>query len=187
VAGEKTFRKAFALLDSSIEGERQAALHQVRGLLAKQQPPRLFRDLLDALDNAAPLEKYRALEAELQKFIAANQGLEQQNAALAKAAAPPRRSSWWVIWAARVEGAAIAATVAAVIAAGAHHQAMTAKAAQFGARLHLVGEMIANAEMAEKLKWKIAGSYRTALKAQTQHSCHQMQSSGHAIRAVMAR
>jgi hypothetical protein len=115
VAGKETFRKAFALLDSDVEGERQAALHQVRGLLAKQTPPRLFRDLLDALDNTVPFEKYRALEAELQKFVAAYQGLQQQNAALAKAAAP--RSPWLDALKVRAKAAAYGAFAGVIVAA----------------------------------------------------------------------
>jgi len=138
---EKTFRKVFALLDSSVEGEREAALHQVRGLLAKQTPPRLFRDLLDALDNAVPLEKYRALEADLQKFGAANHGLAQQNAALAKAAAP--RAPWLDALKLRAKVAAYGA-FAGVIVAAVNYEPIKARAIECRLELQSLAQLSRN-------------------------------------------
>ena len=125
MAEEETFRKVFALLDSDVEGEREAALHRVRGLLAKQQPPQSFGNLLAALDNNVPLEKYRALETELEKFNAANQGLHRQNAALAKAAMP--RAPWRDAVRLRAKAAAWGA-FAALIVAAVHFEPIKAQA-----------------------------------------------------------
>jgi hypothetical protein len=87
-------RKVFALLDSDIEGEREAALHQLYELLHRDG--RSFRQILELLETTVPaatyeelLRRYNDAAARCEEWKRAHDKLAQRQASARRRPGPP--------------------------------------------------------------------------------------------------
>lgn len=138
-SAEEIFRKSFPLMGSPVTGEREAALHQVYGVMQRLSPPRTFLDLLDALENNVPKAAYEELADKLRQAEQRADDADAKSAKLARQLTTAYALLWmqsnWKRWV----GAAV--VLAAVAGGGVWYERVAGAAQRVAVETALRGNL----------------------------------------------